>query len=103
MTDIELLVQEDVEKMRRIAIMKTINSEEFDNKFDNGEDIIKYLDFSKAEKIDNFNSSQNISIEFPKNIISHLEKEAKKIGISTESIIKVWIAERLKKELKVQL
>jgi len=45
-------VLEDVEKMRK-EIMKTITAKEFDEKFDNGEDISEYLDFSNAIKLKN--------------------------------------------------
>lgn len=43
--------------------------------------------------------TKNVNIDFPEHIIIFLDKEAQKIGITRESIIKVWIAERLKKEL----
>lgn len=91
----------DVEKMR-IKSMKTITAKEFDEKFDNGEDISEYLDFSSATRLSEFEKSiktKNVNIDFPEHIINFLDKEAQKIGITRESIIKVWIAERLKKEL----
>ena len=95
---------EDVEKMRR-KIMKTITAKEFDKKFDNGEDISEYLDFSNAVKLNEFEkiSTKKINVDFPEHIIKLLDNEAQKIGVTRQSIIKVWIAERLKEEQKQQL
>ena len=87
--------------------MKTISAEELEKKFDNNEDISEYLDFSKAMKVSDFekqfNKTRKINIDFPENIIMLLDKEAKKIGVTRQSIIKVWIAERLKEEQKYHL
>ena len=95
---------EDVEKMRR-KIMKTISAKEFDKKFDNGEDISEYLDFSNAVKLNEFEkiSTKKINVDFPEHIIKLLDYEAGKIGVTRQSIIKVWIAQRLKEEQKQQL
>ena len=85
--------------------MKTISAKEFDKKFDNGEDISEYLDFSKAVKLNEFekSSTKKINVDFPEHIIKLLDHEAGKIGVTRQSIIKVWIAERLKEEQKQQL
>jgi len=84
--------------------MKTITAKEFDKKFDNGEDISEYLDFSNAVKLNEFEkiSTKKINVDFPEHIIKLLD-EAQKIGVTRQSIIKVWIAERLKEEQKQQL
>lgn len=82
--------------------MKKITAEELDTKFDNGEDISEYLDFSKAVKLKDFNKlktdTKKVNVDFPEWVISALDQEAKKIGVTRQSIIKVWIAERLKAE-----
>jgi predicted DNA binding CopG/RHH family protein len=99
-------VLEDVEKMRK-KIMQTISAKEFDTKFDNNEDISDYLDFSKSLKLKDFkkkvNKTKKINVDFPENILVLLDNEAQKIGVTRQSIIKVWIAERLKEEQKYQL
>ena len=85
-------------KTRR-KIMKTITAKEFDEKFDNGEDISEYLDFSKATRPNALKTdTKKVNVDFPQWIIESLDKEAKKIGVTRQSIIKVWIAERLKEE-----
>jgi len=86
--------------------MKQITSDEFDKKFDNGEDISQYLDFSQSIKLEDFEENRNktkkIDVDFPENILKLLDKEAQKIGVTRESIIKVWIFERLKEEQREQ-
>ena len=83
--------------------MKTITAKEFDEKFDNGEDISKYLDFSKATRPNVLNTdTKKVNVDFPQWVIESLDKEAKKIGVTRQSIIKVWIAERLKEEAHLQ-
>ena len=82
--------------------MKTITAKEFDEKFDNGEDISEYLDFSNAIKLKDIKrlktETKKVNVDFPEWIIESLDQEAKKIGVTRQSIIKVWIAERLKEE-----
>ena len=84
--------------------MKTITAKEFDEKFDNGEEIIEYLDFSNAIKLKEMKTlkteTKKVNVDFPEWIIESLDREAKKIGVTRQSIIKVWIAERLKEETK---
>ena len=79
--------------------MQTISAKEFDTKFDNNEDISNYLDFSKSIKLKDFekkvNKTKKINVDFPENILILLDNEAQKIGVTRQSIIKVWIAERL--------
>ena len=79
--------------------MKTITTKEFDEKFDNGEDITEYLDFSKATRPNVLKTdTKKVNVDFPEWVIESLDKEAKKVGVTRQSIIKVWIAERLKEE-----
>ncbi len=82
--------------------MKTITAKEFDKKFDDGEDITEYLDLSTAVRLKdvpklNINTKK-VNVDFPEWIVESLDNEAKKIGVTRQSIIKVWIAERLKEE-----
>jgi macrodomain Ter protein organizer (MatP/YcbG family) len=86
----------------RKEIMKKITAQEFDKKFDNGENIDEYLDFSAAIKLKDIKElktqTKKVNVDFPEWVIESLDKEAKKIGVTRQSIIKVWIAERLKEE-----
>ena len=87
--------------------MKKITAKEIDKKFDNNEDISNYLNFSEAKKITDFEEKtfkmKKVNVDFPEHILALLDKEAKKIGVTRQSIIKVWIAERLKEEQKYNL
>jgi hypothetical protein len=82
--------------------MKKITAKEFDEKFDNGEDISEYLDFSKAMRLKDIKklktNTKKVNVDFPEWVIEALDEEAKRIGVTRQSIIKVWIAERLKEE-----
>ena len=79
--------------------MKKITAKAFDEKFDNGEDISEYLDFSRATRPNRLNiDTKKVNVDFPQWMIESLDREAKRIGVTRQSIIKVWIAERLKKE-----
>lgn len=82
--------------------MKKITIKDFDKKFDNNEDISENLDFSNATSLNDFKKlsikTKKVNVDFPEHIVKSLDKEAKKIGVTRQSIIKVWIAERLKIE-----
>lgn len=68
---------------------------EFDKKFDEGEDISRCLDLSKAKRPKQ--EQKRINVDFPIWMIQLLDKEAKRLGVPRQSIIKVWLAERLGK------
>ncbi len=73
---------------------KFMKAEKFDKKFDNGEDISEYLDVEKARRPGL--EQKRVNVDFPKWMIHSLDKEAKRLGVTRQSIIKIWIAERLK-------
>ncbi len=67
-----------------------------DKKFDSGEDISKYLDLSRATRPGQ--DQKRVNVDFPVWMIDSLDKEAKRLGVTRQSIIKVWIAERLQEK-----
>jgi len=72
-----------------------MKAEELDERFDAGEDITKYLDMSGARR-----PGQNVkraNVDFPEWMIYSLDREARRLGVPRQSIIKVWVAERLEK------
>jgi hypothetical protein len=73
-----------------------MKAEELDELFDSGEDITKHLDMSTLTK--NGTQTKKVNVDFPEWIVNSLDLEAKRIGVTRQSIIKVWIAERLKEE-----
>ncbi|PZO10281.1 MAG: CopG family transcriptional regulator [Leptolyngbya foveolarum] len=72
-----------------------MDAAEFDAKFDRSEDITEYLDFSKARRPGR--EQQDINISFPQWMIEALDREAKRLGVARQDIIKVWLAERLER------
>jgi hypothetical protein len=72
---------------------KTITTEEFDAKFDNGEDISAYVDWSKARRPNQ--EPRRVNVDFPAWMERDLDREAGRLGETRQSLIKVWIAEKL--------
>ncbi|GBE44941.1 hypothetical protein BMS3Bbin11_00020 [bacterium BMS3Bbin11] len=67
-----------------------------DKKFDdNNEDILDDFDLSKARRPNQ--EQRRVNVDFPTWMIASLDKEAKHLGVTRQSIIKVWLAERLEK------
>lgn len=74
-----------------------MKASEFDTKFDAGEeDILDNFDLSNIEK-PNY-EIKRVNVDFPSWMISSLDKEAKRLGVPRQSIIKIWLSERLDKE-----
>ena len=65
----------------------------FDKQFDEGKSILKYLDLEKARRPGQ--EQKRVNVDFPTWMIQQLDKEAKRLGVPRQSLIKVWIAERL--------
>lgn len=73
-----------------------MKAREFDKKFDEGkEDISKHLNLSKVRRP--HQEQKRVNVDFPLWMIHLLDKEAKRLGVPRQSIIKVWVAERLEK------
>jgi hypothetical protein len=72
-----------------------MKAKEFDKKFDAGEDVSQYLDISKAKRP--IQEQKRVNVDFPLWMIQLLDKEAKRLGVPRQSIIKIWVAERLQK------
>jgi len=72
-----------------------MKAKEFDKKFDEGGDISAYLDVSRARRPEH--EQKRVNVDFPVWMIHMLDKEANRLGVPRQSIIKLWIAERLEK------
>ena len=68
---------------------KIITAEEFDRKADHGEDITPYLDLKKATVV------HKVNVDFPAWMVKLLDREAAKLNISRQAIIKTWVRDRL--------
>ncbi len=72
-----------------------MKSEEFDRAFDDGEDVTSALDMSAARRPGL--QQRRVNVDFPEWMIESLDREARRLGVNRQSIIKVWIAERLER------
>jgi hypothetical protein len=70
-----------------------MKAEELDQRFDRGEDVTSELDLSGARR-PGF-EQRRVNVDFPVWMIESLDREARRLGVTRQSIIKVWLAERL--------
>src|ERR1700750_825912 len=72
---------------------KTISAEEFDRRFDAGEDVSQYIDWSKARRPGR--EVQRVNVDFPVDVLRAIDQEAKRIGVTRQAFIKLRIADTL--------
>jgi hypothetical protein len=77
----------------------TMTAAEFDQKFDAGNDISEYIDPSSVSR-PGLAILQRVHVDFPAWIVTSLDLQSKEIGVSRQALIKLWISERLKEELR---
>lgn len=74
-----------------------MKAKDFDKKFEEGqEDIVEDLDLSSARRVNQ--EQKRINVDFPAWVVESLDREAARIGVTRQSIIKVWLVERLQAE-----
>ncbi len=73
---------------------KSIKANEFDEKFDQGGDIVEYLDLKRSQRPGL--QLKRVSVDFPVWMINALDREAIRMGVPRQSVIKYWISEMLK-------
>lgn len=73
---------------------KSITTEEFDELFDNNEDVTEFLDMKSVKR--GAIKTRRVSVDFPEWMIQQLDKQALKLGVTRQSVIKFWISEKLK-------
>lgn len=71
-----------------------MKSKDFDKKFDQGGNITEFLDIANASRPGQ--EQKRVNVDFPVWMIQDLDREAKRLGVPRQSLIKIWIAERLK-------
>ncbi len=65
----------------------------FDHKFDSGEKIVDQLDLSKARRV--ATDAKRVNVDFPAWMVASLDREARRLGVTRQSLIKLWLADRL--------
>ena len=72
-----------------------MKAKKFDTDFDSGKDVTNVLDMSKARRP--LQEQKRVNVDFPTWMIESLDREAGRLGVTRQSIIKIWLAERLEK------
>ncbi len=70
-----------------------MKAKKFDQQFEDGIDLTASLDVSKAKRV--LQTQRRVNVDFPTWMIDSLDREASKLGVTRQSVIKVWLAERL--------
>ncbi len=70
-----------------------MKAKQFEQQFDEDVDITASLDLSKARRV--LQAQKRVNVDFPTWMIDSLDREASKMGVTRQSVIKVWLAERL--------
>jgi hypothetical protein len=65
----------------------------FDRKFDSGKQIVDQLDLSKARRAGT--DAKRVNVDFPAWMVDSLDREARRLGVTRQSLIKLWLAEKL--------
>ena len=73
-----------------------MKASEFDEKFDNEENIIDQLDVGHARRPGE--EIKRINVDFPAWMVAALDREARRLGVTRQSIIKMWLAEHLQQQ-----
>ena len=72
-----------------------MKAKDFEQQFDEDVDITASLNLSKAKRV--LLEQKRVNVDFPTWMIESLDREAGKLGVTRQSVIKVWLAERLEK------
>jgi hypothetical protein len=75
--------------------VKKISDKAFDAKFDAGEDISEFIDWSKTRRPGR--ETRRVNVDFPGWVVEALDREAERLGVTRQALVKLWIAERLGK------
>ena len=70
-----------------------MKAHDFDAKFENDEDLLNDLDLAAVTR--SMQKQKKVSIDLPAWMLESLDREANRIGVTRQSIIKMWLAERL--------
>ncbi len=70
-----------------------MKAKDLDKRFDQGKNVSRYLDLTRAKRVNQ--EQRRVNVDLPSWMIHALDKEADRLGVTRQSIIKVWISERL--------
>ena len=70
-----------------------MKAKQFEQQFEEDVDMTASLDLSKAKRV--LQAQKRVNVDFPTWMIDSLDREASKLGVTRQSVIKIWLAERL--------
>jgi len=71
-----------------------IKAKDFDERFDNNENVFEFLN-TKSARV--YHPVQRVNIDIPRSLLNQLDREASRVGVARTALIKLWIAEKLKR------
>jgi hypothetical protein len=77
-----------------------MKADDFDKKFDDGEDVTAFLDMKTAKRSDMV--TKRVNVDFPEWMIAGLNQEAERLGITRQALIKFWISTHLTDAKRLQ-
>lgn len=75
-----------------------MKASEFDQRFDDGEDVSAFVEFAKARRLNL--EAKRVNVDFPAWMVESLDREARKRGVTRQSLIKLWLADKLEQVSK---
>jgi hypothetical protein len=72
----------------------------FDQKFDSGEGVIEQLDLGKARRVGI--DPKRVNVDFPAWMVDSLDREARRLGVTRQSLIKLWLADKLDRAMALE-
>jgi len=70
-----------------------MKASEFERAFESGKDSDAHVDWTKARRPNV--ETRRVNVDFPAWVVDSLDREARRLGVTRQSLIKTWIAERL--------
>ena len=78
-----------------------MKAKKFEQQFDDDVDLVASLDLSKAKRV--LQEQRRVNVDFPTWMIDSLDREASRLGVTRQSVIKVWLAERLERAERLEV
>ena len=78
----------------------TMTAQEFEKRFDEGEDITPFIDMSSIRRPGV--EPRRVNVDFPEWMIEKLDWQSRLIGVSRQALVKLWVSERIQKEQQIQ-
>ena len=75
-----------------------MKASDLDKKFDAGKNISRHIDWTKVRRPNL--AAKRVNVDFPAWMVESLDQEAKRLGVTRQSLIKMWLAEKLERESK---